>query len=273
MRYPMTSEKTSPTSHLTNVPDAVRRGARDGAIPLAAPLGMTFARIILFVAYQSLAALVCLLAGRTSPWQAAIAWWPATVTAANITCLALLRWLAGRERLRLRDLYNFDRRSAGRDLLVVLGLLVVGGPLGYVPSVLLGRLLFGSAEAVADRWILPLPAWAAIAFAILFPLTIALSELPSYFGYALPRLQALWNRRWAPVLLAAFMLGAQHIALPLVFDARFMLWRAASFLPFALYLSLLLNWRPRLLPYLMVVHGLMDASLVAYVLTRSLPAP
>ena len=178
--------------------------------------------------------------------------------------------LAGREGLRLTDLYNFDRRTVGRDLLLVLALLVIGGPLGYLPNVLLGQVLFGGAEVVADRWIMPLPRGWRLRARSSSRSPIALSELPTYFGYAMPRLQALWRRRWLPVLLTAFMLGVQHIALPLVFDARFMFWRLASFLPFALFLGLLLNWRPRLLPYLMVVHGLMDVSLVAYVLMRSL---
>lgn len=266
---------------LPNSTTAIRQRAQSSAIPLAGPLGMIFARVVLFAACQTLAALIFLLVGydapwlghQTSFWRTAIAWWPVTATAANLICLALLRWLASRERLQLRDLYNFDRRTIARDLLVVLGLLVIGGPLGYLPNALLAQVLLGGAEAASDLWLLPLPTWVAITFAVLFPLTIALSELPTYFGYALPRLQALWNRRWLPVLLTAFMLSAQHVALPLLFDGRFMLWRLASFLPFALFLGLMVDWRPRLLPYLMVVHALMDISLMAYVVIRSLPAP
>jgi hypothetical protein len=248
---------TPPTPPLPNSSSAIRQRAAAGMIPPAGPLGMTFVRIGLFAAYQALAALICLLAGRPAPWQAAIAWWPVTVTAANLTCMARLRLLARREGLRMTDLYNFDRRTVGRDLLLVLALLVIGGPLGYLPMVLLGQALFGGAAVVADRWIMPLPSWIAVTCAILFPLTIALSELPTYFGYAMPRLQVPWRRRWLPVLL------------PLVVDARFMFWRLTRFLPFALFLGLLLNWRPRLLPYLMVVHGLMDVSLVVYVLMKS----
>jgi hypothetical protein len=248
---------TPPTPPLPNSSSAIRQRAAAGMIPPAGPLGMTFVRIGLFAAYQALAALICLLAGRPAPWQAAIAWWPVTVTAANLTCMALRRLLARREGLRMTDLYNFDRRTVGRDLLLVLALLVIGGPLGYLPMVLLGQALFGGAAVVADRWIMPLPSWIAVTCAILFPLTIALSELPTYFGYAMPRLQVPWRRRWLPVLL------------PLVVDARFMFWRLTRFLPFALFLGLLLNWRPRLLPYLMVVHGLMDVSLVVYVLMKS----
>lgn len=255
-----------------NSTPAIARRLQSGAIPLAAPLGMTFARIALFAAFQTTAALFFFVTGSAAPWQASIAWWPVTATLANLTCLALLRWLAAREGLRLRHLYHFDRRTIGRDLLILVGLLLVGGPLGYLPNALLAQRLFGSAEIASNLWLLPLPAWVALTVAVLFPLTIALSELPTYFGYALPRLQALWDRRWLPVLLTAFMLSAQHIALPLIFDARFMFWRSASFLPFALFLGLLVAWRPRLLPYLMVIHGLMDISVVAYVVIRSLPS-
>lgn len=36
------------------------------------------------------------------------------------------------------------------------------------------------------------------------------------------------------------------------------------FLPFALAVGFLLRWRPRLLPYLAIVHILMDFSLAPY---------
>ena len=263
---------TPPTSPLPNSSSAIRQRATAGMIPPAGPLGMTFVRIGLLRPTRRSPRSICLLAGRLAPWQAAIAWWPVTVTAANLTCMALLRLLARREGLRMTDLYNFDRRTVGRDLLLVLALLVIGGPLGYLPMVLLGQALFGGAAVVADRWIMPLPSWIAVTCAILFPLTIALSELPTYFGYAMPRLQAQWRRRWLPVLLNGVHAGRPaHRAVLLAVDTRFMFWRLTSFLPFALFLGLLLNWRPRLLPYLMVVHGLMDVSLVVYVLMKSVP--
>ena len=39
------------------------------------------------------------------------------------------------------------------------------------------------------------------------------------------------------------------------------------FIPLALFVGLLLRWRPKLLPYLVVVHGLMDLALVLMVPT------
>lgn len=64
-------------------------------------------------------------------------------------------------------------------------------------------------------------------------------------------------------MLPALMLGFQHLALPLVFDARFITWRALMFVPFAVLVGLVLRWRPRLLPYLAIVHVLMDMSFAA----------
>jgi hypothetical protein len=45
-----------------------------------------------------------------------------------------------------------------------------------------------------------------------------------------------------------------------LFDLRFITWRGLMFLPFALLLGIVLQWRPRLLPYLAILHVLMDLS-------------
>jgi hypothetical protein len=100
----------------------------------------------------------------------------------------------------------------------------------------------------------PLPAWAVWTAIFVFPTTIALAELPLYFGYAMPRL----GKGWGAAILAAFFLSIQHAALPLIFDWRFIVWRATMFSLFALLLAVALRRRPRLLPYLVVVHGLLD---------------
>jgi hypothetical protein len=43
-------------------------------------------------------------------------------------------------------------------------------------------------------------------------------------------------------------------------------WRFLIFLPFALWVGLIVRWRPRLLPYMMVIHALMDVSLFMFLL-------
>lgn len=109
-----------------------------------------------------------------------------------------------------------------------------------------------------------------VAHAGALPLSIAFSELPAYAGYTLPRLQALTGKRGAMVLVVAAALAAQHVALPLVFDWRFVVWRALMYAPFALFIVWAIDRRPTLLPYFMGMHALIDLSVPVYVLLASL---
>lgn len=116
----------------------------------------------------------------------------------------------------------------------------------------------------------PLPLPAAIIAVVVFPITIALTELPLYFGYVQPRLAALTRSAWAAVLVPAVFLSLQHATLPLIFDGRFLAWRALMFLGFALVLGWALWKRPRLLPYLIVIHFLLDLQAAVSIFLISL---
>ena len=58
--------------------------------------------------------------------------------------------------------------------------------------------------------------------------------------------------------------------LPLLFDWRFVAWRALMFLPFALWMGFVIHRRPTTLPYLVIGHALLDLSLPILVLIASL---
>ena len=194
-----------------------------------------------------------------------MSWWPLSASLGNITNIALLTWLARREGLRLNQLFNFERKTWKCDVPLVIAATVVAAPLGYFPNPLLARALFGNPNAVIAMMFRPLPRWAVIVVAVIFPITIALSELPNYYGYVMPRLKTMSGFGWRIVALVAVMHAFQHVTPPLQFDTRFILWRFGMFLPFAHFVACLINWRPSLLPYLMIVHGLLDSSLVALV--------
>jgi membrane protease YdiL (CAAX protease family) len=102
-----------------------------------------------------------------------------------------------------------------------------------------------------------LPAWAAIYSLLVFPVLWALMEQCTYQGYALPRLQASLKNTGLAVVLVAFGWGLQHIALPLTFDARFMLYRFLSFLPLAVVMTLIYLRTRRLIPFI-VAHWAVD---------------
>jgi hypothetical protein len=156
-----------------------------------------------------------------------------------------------------------------RDLLWVAAALLVAGPIGFLPNLLLSHALWGDAQVGAELSFRALPVAAAIAVLAIFPLVHAAAELPTYFGYVMPRLAARYGWRSRALLVAAAVLSTQHVFLPLLFDWRFLVWRGLMFLPFALWLGFVIYRRPRTLPYLVVAHGLLDASLPLMVLFAS----
>ena len=252
-----------------NSPEQLRQLIQEGRLTWRLPLLMLVARTLLFAGVQALVALVFFAGGSRAPWLRSVAWWPIVPVFANLATLFLLSRFFRREGSRLTWLYRFQRGAVGKDLLIILGLLIVAGPVALLPNLLVARWLYGGSEAVGAIFFQRLPLWAVIFSLLLFPLTNALAELPTYMGYSLPRLAALSRRGWLAVLLAGFFLAFQHVALPLFFDWRFMTWRLLMFIPFALLTAALLYWRPRLLPYMLIIHFLMDLQLSISVLMTS----
>lgn len=244
---------------------AISARRRTGSIQQRYVWGMLFSRTALFAFWQSLFALGFSLLRTARPWEASVSWWPLSASLGNITNIAMLTSLARREGLRLNQLFNFERSTWKSDISLVIAATVVAVPLGYFPNPLLARALFGNPNAVIAMMFRPLPGWAIIVVAVIFPITIALSELPNYYGYVMPRLKTVSDSGWRIVVLVAVVHAFQHVTLPLQFDARFMLWRFGMFLPFTLFVAWLISWRPTLLPYLMLVHGFLDSSIAALV--------
>lgn len=224
------------------------------------PYLMMVHRLVLFFVWQVLIAGILALAGEPEPFRAAAGWWPLTVTLTNLVSLALLRNLSRREGLSWSQFIHadFSRKHLRKDLLALLGILVVAGPIAMLPNFGLAALLFGGIETPMALFIQPMHAGLALACIVLFPLTQGLAELPTYFGYVMPRLASRWSSPWWAVAVAAFWLGAQHMTIPFIADWRFLLWRLGMFIPFAVLLGVTIRWRPRLLPYLMVIHVLID---------------
>ena len=224
-------------------------------------------RMLLFLAAQAFIALFLLLFSGKSNWQASAAWWPMAVALADIICLYLLiRWYRNEGKNFFSE-FRIVRKSFWKDLGIVLLTMVIGGPLSVLPNILLSTWLFGNPEATLDLFVGSLPLWAVIISGILFPLGQALTEIPMYMRYIAPRLEAKTSNNpglkpWLAVGLTSLFLSLQHITAPLVFDLRFIIWRALMYLPFAIYVGILIRWRPRLLPFICIIHWLMNLSFV-----------
>jgi hypothetical protein len=252
-----------------NGPESASLPADVATVRPAPVLGMLVLRPVLAVVFQAVLAVVFLVAGSSDAWRDAADWWLATFALVSVVNLAMLRWLLHHEGGRLRDLYRpspdriADLKWAGLALLVA-------GPAAFIPNLALGAVLWGSSQTGSDLSFRSLPVAAAVTLLVAFPVVHAIAELPTYFGYVMPRLASLTGSRWQALLIAAAVLSLQHVALPLLFDWRYAVWRALMFLPFALWIGFVILRRPTTMPYLVVGHALLDASLPILVLLASL---
>lgn len=214
-------------------------------------------RLILFALFQAIFAAGYAAVGQSNAWDASAAWWPATVTLTNLVCLFLLARLYRAEGKRYWDIFRIERSTWKSDVLPLLATLLIAGPISMLPNSLLASALFEDPNAPMRLFLAPLPAVGVGVALLLFPITQGLVELPYYFRYIMPRLE---TNPWLAWVLASFFLGIQHLAVPLRWNAPFLLWRGLMFLPFAFLVGAVLKWRPRLLPYLAAVHVLIDAA-------------
>lgn len=228
------------------------------------PTLMLLSRSALFLLIQGLFALFFMISGNPSAWSESTRWWTFIVTIANVGSLFLLMRLYKAEGKKFFDTLRFSRATWKVDLLWLLGFTLVGLPLAAAPREPLGIALFGDAMIPTNMLFQPLPSWAFI-LSFLFPATIWFAELPTYFGYCMPRLFSKNGQPQSTVLgwlIASLFLAAQHMALPFIPDGNYLLWRFGMFLPFALITGLALKFRPHMMPYFVIGHALMDITTV-----------
>jgi hypothetical protein len=225
------------------------------------PWFMLLSRSMLFLLFQILIALVLAAAGTTSVWDESARWWTFMAFLANVGTLFLLVCAFNAEGRRYWDILRFSRETWKTDLLWFIGFSIIGLPIAATPREPLAAAIFGNAMIATNMLFRPLPTWAFI-LSFLFPLTIWFAELPTYFGYCMPRLEAQLKNGWLAWIIASFFLAAQHMFLPFILNGGYLLWRFGMFLPFALVTGLVLKLRPTLLPYFVIVHALMDITTV-----------
>jgi len=225
------------------------------------PWMMLFIRSLLFFVFQTSIGMVLLKNNHSSLWDASAAWWPITIILTNLINLVLLIKFYSQEGRRYWDVFQVDRQHIKKDLLFMLGFLVILGPVGFLPNILSAQWLFGDPQSALDLLVRPLPVWAAILSFLTFPLLQGIVEIPTYMLYVMPRLEKQGIRPWVAISLTGFFLSAQHVFVPFIPELRFITYRLVMFLPFAFLIAIIIRRRPRLMPYIAIVHILMNLSI------------
>jgi len=226
----------------------IRERVVAGRITWAGPLIMLVARSVLAVVCQALVAAL-LTPGSADAWNEAGHWWRVYGTAIDAGCLILLFWLTRREGIRLFDLGTYSRQRWMRDLGIGLALSVPLLLAFAVPTVLTEAILYGGPAPLPGS---ELPLAGLLYALVLWPVIWALAEDNTYFGYSLPRLEALTGKKWLAVVVVVAFAALQHVFLPLRLEWQWIVSHFVGYLLGTTAICLLyLRWR-RLLP----VHAL-----------------
>jgi hypothetical protein len=237
--------------------------------PMAKPIItwlMLLSRTLLFAVFQVLIAAALFFANSSAPWSSSAGWWTFSALFTNLVSIGLLAWLFHRAGKSFFNFISFSRQTVWKDIGLTCLLMLIFVPVSTFPGQWLANWLFGSQEIAFSLFFRPLPLWAGI-ISILYPISIAFAELPTYFGYVMPRLEKQLGNGWLAWGLVSTFLALQHTTLPLVLDGRFILWRFGMFVPLAFIMGLCLKIRPQLMPYFMVSHALLDMVTVVIILT------
>ncbi len=222
--------------------------------PLKLPglIALSGSRLMLFLLFQGIIALF------VGSWSRSEGYWLLAATMTNLVSITLLWFLFRREGLSYCGLFRFSRVTLRKDILIFLGLVLLCGPVVFGPNYLLSVWLWGDPSIPYEMMFRPVEKWLAIILLFAFPVTIVFAELATYFGYIMPGLADSRIPKWLAVVLPVLFLSLQHMALPLIPDLKFVLYRGLVFLPFAALIGIALYKRPALFPYFAILHGVMD---------------
>jgi membrane protease YdiL (CAAX protease family) len=242
-----------------NARAAIVRRLGTATLTWGGPALMLFARAACAVGAQAVVAALFALRSSPTPWHDAETWLPVYGTLIDVGCLALLWRLTRREGIRLFDLVGFERTRLVRDALLGFALIPVSLVFILGGIFAAGWLLYGT---LSPPYLFgPLPLLAALYGVLVWPFIWGLTEQLTYNGYLVPRFQVLCRSTSVAVALVAFAWSAQHMFMPLTFDARFMAFRLLSPVPFSIFATLLYLRLRRLIPFV-IAHALMDGASV-----------
>lgn len=235
---------------------------QDNSISAKGLFLILISRLLLFALFQIAVAIF------VKSWEDSAKYWMLTATLTNVISILILNIQFKKEGIRYLSIFRFRKNLWKKDftlfsILALLSVIVV-----MAAPMMLEIFLWDDKAYSQEIMFQPLSIKLLYLLIIAFPLTIGFAELATYFGYIMPRLEKHFRKKWLAVVLPAIFLSIQHCTLPLVFEAKFILFRGLSYLPFALLIGIALSKRPALLPYFAILHVVLDLSAAAMFLMK-----
>ena len=192
-------------------------------------------------------------------------WWSIVATIINIFTIGLLLGIAKKDDKTYWELINYKKgQTKVKQVVFITVLVVVVGMLGMY---LAGFLCYGVIPYAAPMMIAPIPKALAIINALLLPITTAFAEDGLYLGLGVNGIK----NKYCAIIIPAFFFAFQHSFIPVLFDAKYIIYRFLSFLP----LTIILCWyyyKKRNPVPIMVGHAIIDlATVIQIIITSFVP--
>lgn len=197
---------------------------------------------------------------KNNEWLLTAKYWPIFALSGGIISIIITGMIMKRDNEQIMDFYKFEKKHIFKDIITITVILLLLSPLVLISNILSTKLLFEDPTMIEKIMFQKLPLWALIT-SFLFPVVTALTEIPVYYGFVLPKLSKQMSVFIAMPAVIFFHLF-QHCFLPFMFDIKFIIWRFIMFTPLAVILAITIYARRRLMPYLIIIHMILDFSAV-----------
>ena len=187
--------------------------------------------------------------------------WSVVVSVVNILLVLLLVLLTKKSGGFLK-LVNYEKgKTRPKQIIGMIILILLAGMGGMF---LAGFICYGKLPYAAPMMIAPIPAVLAVINLFVLPVSTALAEDGLYLGCG----TGLIRNRSASVVIPAFFFALQHSFIPMLIDARFMIYRFISFLPLTVVLCIIYSKNRDPLP-IMIGHAVIDFATAGQILATS----
>lgn len=189
-------------------------------------------------------------------------WWSVVASVVNVITILLLVLLARKQGSNYWKLINYEKGKTTAKQVIVMSVVIL--IVGMIGMYLAGYVCYGVIPYAAPMMIAPIPLWLAIANVLVLPVTTAFAEDGLYLGCGVNQIK----NKFLAIVVPALFFALQHSFIPVLFDARYVVYRFLSFLPLTLILCWVYYKKRNPLP-IMVGHAIIDVATVMQILATS----
>jgi len=155
-------------------------------------------RLILFLFFQVIIALIA------SSWEISEKYWLLTATLTNIVGIVFLLFLFRVDGESYFNLFKINKSGIKKDILIFTGITILIVPIVFASNYFLSVLLWDDINTPTKMMFGTIDKGLVYVLLFVFPITLALAELATYFGYIMPRLRNQLKHKWLAVFLPIF---------------------------------------------------------------------